>query len=291
MKHFALSLGADRFIIKPTEPDVFVGILLEVIAEHEAGQLVVHRETVKEETVYLREYNAALIRKLEDKLVELEEANQALKRDIAGRKQAEEALRRSEERYRSLVENLNDAVFTLDAQGILTYVSPAIERMLGYSAEEITSQHFSRFIHPDDLPELQASFARTLAGQLEPSEFRIFDRYEDVRWVRTSSRPQFDHDQLIGLIGILTDITERKRAEAALQQSEERYRDLYDNAPDGYCVVDADGLIREMNATQLNWLGYSRREVIGQMRLEDLLMPEGRRQVLNCSTGASAKGS
>ena len=81
---FAMSLGADRFIIKPTEPDVFIGILLEVIAEHEAGRLVVHREMLKEETVYLREYNAALIRKLEDKLVELEEANHALQRDIAG---------------------------------------------------------------------------------------------------------------------------------------------------------------------------------------------------------------
>jgi PAS domain S-box-containing protein len=274
---FALSLGADRYIIKPIEPDIFVGILLEVIAEHERGRLVVHRET-EEETVYLREYNATLIRKLEEKLVEVEQAKQALERDIAGRKQAEEALRRSEERYRSLIENLNDAVFMLDAQGTLTYVSPVIERMMGYAPEEITNQHFSRFLHPDDLPELQASFAQTLAGQLEPSEFRVFNRHGDVRWIRTSSRPQFDHDQLIGLTGILTDITERKRAEEALQQSEERYRDLYDNAPDGYSVVAADGTIREMNATQLNWLGYSDREVIGQLRFEELLTPEGQRQ-------------
>jgi PAS domain S-box-containing protein len=276
---FALSLGADRFIIKPTEPDVFIGILLEVIAEHEAGRLVVHREMVKEETVYLREYNAALIRKLEDKLVELEEANHDLQRDIAGRKQAEEALRHSEERYRSLVENLNDAVFMLDTQGRLTYISSAIEPIFGYSVEQVTDQPFSRFIYPDDLPRLQASFVRTLAGQLEPSEFRVFDRQRDVRWVRTSSRPQFDHEQLVGLTGIVTDITERKQTEEALQQSEARYRDLYDNAPDGYCVMDIDGLIRDMNATQLNWLGYSRQEVIGRMQLKDLLMPEGRRQV------------
>jgi two-component system cell cycle sensor histidine kinase/response regulator CckA len=153
-EEFALSLGADRFIIKPTEPDVFIWILLEVIQEHEAGQLVVHRETGEEETVYLKEYSAALVRKLEDKLVELEGINQALKRDIA----------------------------------------------------------------------------------------------------------------------------RRKRAEAALQRSEERYRDLYDNAPDGYCVVDEDGLIREMNATQLNWLGYNRRKVIDKLRLEDLLIPDGRRR-------------
>jgi two-component system cell cycle sensor histidine kinase/response regulator CckA len=152
---FALSLGADRFIIKPTEPDVFIQILLEVIQEHEAGQLVVHGETNEEEAVYLKEYSAALVRKLEDKLLELEKTNQLLKRDI----------------------------------------------------------------------------------------------------------------------------TRRKRVEAALRRSEERYRDLYDNAPDGYCVVDVDGLIREMNATQLNWLGYSRQKVIDQLRLEDLLLPAERRRI------------
>src|SRR5688572_29449828 len=71
-QEFGLSLGADRYIIKPIEPDVFVGILLEVIREHEASQLVVQDKTVEEEPVYLRAYNAALIRKLEDKLAELE---------------------------------------------------------------------------------------------------------------------------------------------------------------------------------------------------------------------------
>ncbi|MBI1877890.1 MAG: response regulator, partial [Chloroflexi bacterium] len=94
-EEFALSLGAERFIVKPTEPDVFVGILLEVIRKHEAGRLVVHGAMEAEETVYLKEYNATLIRKLEDKIVELEEANQALKRDIAERKRVEGQLKAS----------------------------------------------------------------------------------------------------------------------------------------------------------------------------------------------------
>ena len=79
--------------------------------------------------------------------------------------------------------------------------------------------------------------------------------------------------------GVVEDITERKQAEAVLRHSEERYRDLYNNAPDGYCVVDTEGLIREINATQLSWLGYCRHEVIGQLLLEDMFIPEGGCQI------------
>ncbi len=134
-------------------------------------------------------------------------------RDITERKQAEAALRESEERYRSLVENLNEVVFATDTQGSITYISPVSERVSAYTAEEITGQSFSRFIHPNDLPELQASFMRTLAGRLEPSEFRIITKHGAVRWVQTSSRPQFHNGQLVGLMGILTDITERRWAD------------------------------------------------------------------------------
>jgi PAS domain S-box-containing protein len=91
-EEFALSLGAERFIVKPVEPDVFVGMLQEVIREAEAGQLVAPREPVEEEAVYLREYNEALIRKLEDKMLQLEEANRALERDVTERKRAEERI-------------------------------------------------------------------------------------------------------------------------------------------------------------------------------------------------------
>jgi PAS domain S-box-containing protein len=73
---FALSLGAERFIVKPAEPDVFAGMVQEIIQEHEAGRLVAPREPVEEETIYLREYNEALIRKLEDKMIQLQETNQ-----------------------------------------------------------------------------------------------------------------------------------------------------------------------------------------------------------------------
>jgi signal transduction histidine kinase/DNA-binding response OmpR family regulator len=106
----ALSLGADRFIVKPVEPDVFVEMLEEVIREAEGGRIV-PRGPVEEETVYLREYNEALVRKLERKIVQLEEANRALEAEVSERKRAEQGLRTYARRLRALHE-IDQAVLT-----------------------------------------------------------------------------------------------------------------------------------------------------------------------------------
>ena len=90
---FALSLGAERFIVKPQEPDAFVDIVREILEGHEASQPVAPREVVEEEGVFFRQYNEVLIRKLEDKLLQLEQANQALEREVAEHRQAEQELR------------------------------------------------------------------------------------------------------------------------------------------------------------------------------------------------------
>jgi PAS domain S-box-containing protein len=98
---FALSLGAERFIVKPQEPDVFAEMVREVFENYKTDRLGALREPAEEEAVFFREYNEVLIRKLEDKLVQLEEANRVLEREIAERKQAEEALQRYVERLRT----------------------------------------------------------------------------------------------------------------------------------------------------------------------------------------------
>ena len=109
--------------------------------------------------------------------------------DITERKQAEEALRESEKKYRSLVENINDIVFTVDIQGLFTYMSPVAERIFGYTPEEVIGQSFSRFIFQDDLPMLMERFHMMLAGEVDPADYRIVTKTGDVRWVRSSSRP------------------------------------------------------------------------------------------------------
>ena len=99
-EEFALRLGAERFIRKPMEPEVFVGMLREVTEQHKAGQLVAKREAVAEEAVYLKLYNETLIRKLEGKMEQLEQVNQSLDKDITERKRAEEEAKALQEQLR-----------------------------------------------------------------------------------------------------------------------------------------------------------------------------------------------
>ncbi|HNX48546.1 MAG TPA: PAS domain S-box protein [Thermoanaerobaculaceae bacterium] len=148
--------------------------------------------------------------------------------DISERRRTEQALRESEEKYRDLVEKIGEAIFTVDAEGILTFISGAAPRIIGFEPGEVVGQHFSRFVHPDDLPELVASFERTLNGDLHPSEYRVVNKAGASRWVRSSSQPILEGGQPVGLRGVLVDITERRDAEVALQRYARRLESMHD---------------------------------------------------------------
>ncbi len=180
------------------------------------------------------------------------------------RKQAELALRESEERYRELVENINDVIFSVDARGRITYISPMIEQVSGHSPSEVIGRSFVEFVHPDDRALLMESFERTCAGVVEPLEFRVVAKSGEVRWVRSSSRPILQEGQLIGVQGVITDITERKEAEIALRQSEERYRDLVENANDIIYTHDLEGNLTSANAAAMRTYHYRRDEIVGK---------------------------
>ncbi len=153
--------------------------------------------------------------------------------DITKRKCAEEGLATAEEKYRTLVETLNDVIFTLDIQGTIVYINPVVEQILGYAVSEVVGHPFSRFIYPEDLPGVSASFEHTIEGKFEPFEFRVLNKANEIRYVRTSSRLLLKDDLKMGLTGILTDITERILAEEALKKSEERLNLTLDAVNDG----------------------------------------------------------
>lgn len=196
-----------------------------------------------------------------------------LRQEIAGRRRVEAALRRSVEAYRALVENVNDVIFSLDTQGVFTYISPAIERFAGYAVNEIEGQPFARFVHPDDLPGLQVSFGRTLSGALEPYEFRVFARDGSILHVRAFSRILREEGRMAGLTGVMTDITARVRSEneirvlnAELEQrvrertaeleatnrdlrdSEGRYRVLHSISEAAYTAQTPEQLFKSIHA-------------------------------------------
>jgi len=216
-------------------------------------------------------------------------------RDITARKQVEEELRESQRRYRDLIENLNDVVFTLDPLGRFSYISPMIGRISHYTAEEIVGQPFTRFIHPDDLTGLLGSFERTLTGDLEPYEFRVLDKDGISFHVRTSSRPLFKNGDLVGLAGVMTDIRRRKQAEEELERyrgnledlveertkelegateglrrSERYYRSLIRNAGDMIDILNADFTIRWGSPSAGRITGYTPEDIYRKSILDNI---------------------
>jgi len=200
-EEFALSLGAERFIVKPMEPDVFVGILKEIIKSHEMGTLAAPRSPVQEEAVYLKKYNERLIKKLEDKVLKLERLN--------------DELRESEEKYRTLIDNANDAVALIEPTGYLKFVNPEFCRMSGYSMEEAKELHFSELIHPDDLAMVMENLKKMLAGEKVPRnyEFRVLTKSGETIHVELNSSTIEREGEIVEVLSIIRDISERKRTE------------------------------------------------------------------------------
>ena len=167
------------------------------------------------ETVLLRSDGSTIHAELNAGLITYEgnPADLVMVRNVTERRHMEEALRESEERFRSLVENINEVIFTTDMRGVVTYISPVIESMSGFKVKEIIGKPFRRFIHPGDLPGLQANIRRGMEGLPEPVEVRVYDNEGSVRHVLVSNSVISKEGKLVGITGVLTDISERIRAE------------------------------------------------------------------------------
>ena len=201
----------------------------------------------------------------------------SVNRDITERKRAEEALARERILLRTLIDNLPDAIYVKDAEGRKVLSNPADVHSMGLQAEAEVLGKTDREVYP---PEVAASFdahdqsvlqtGTPLLGYEEP----LVDASGECRWWLTSKLPLRDESgQVTGLVGIGHDITERKRAEGALRESEGRFRSLYERAPLGYQSLDAQGCLIDVNQAWLDLLGYSRDDVIGHW-FGDFLAPQ-----------------
>lgn len=154
-------------------------------------------------------------------------------RDISERKKEQIKLFESEQKYRMLVENINDVHAILDLNGFISYVSPSVERLSGYLPEEITGKNFSEFVYSEDMPYVLEMFKRTLEGTRKPDEYRMVDKKGKVLWVRTSSSLIVKEGIKIGISSLLTDVTERRKLEEEIIHISEKERmrigrDLHD---------------------------------------------------------------
>jgi PAS domain S-box-containing protein len=202
--------------------------------------------------------------------------------DITERKQAEEALWESERRYRLLAENVTDVIWTTDMNLRPTYLSPSITRLLGYSLEEAMSHSMEESLTPASLEIAAKAFveALTVKGmeekeqlRLQPLEVELYRKDGSTVWAEVTISSLRDKDgQRIGFLGVDRDITERKQAEEALRESEEKFRHLAEEISDGIAVI-LGGKIYWVNQAFCDTFGYTREELLGK-GVDYLTVPE-----------------
>lgn len=142
-------------------------------------------------------------------------------RDVSQRKAVKRQLAESEEMYRNLIENIQEAVFMIDQDGIVRFISSAIERITGYNPDELCGRSVNDFIFQEDLDLIKEQFEKLARNILAPDEYRIICKNGEIRWISSSSRPIFENGRFCGIHGILADIHERKIAQQALQNQQE----------------------------------------------------------------------
>ena len=194
-----------------------------------------------------------------------------------GRRRMQQALRQNEEHYRSIVETAPDGIWTLSIEGMFTSLNPAFEKILGWSREEWLGKPFMSIIHPDDRALALEKFLRGLrGGPPEPFEIRVLSKSGEYLVGEIIGIPLMKDGEVVGGLGFARNITERKRVEEALKQSEEKLRAMFRSVADGITVTDQEGHILEINESKLRLHGYTdKRELIGRSVFE-LLSPKER---------------
>jgi PAS domain S-box-containing protein len=195
--------------------------------------------------------------------------------DITERKRAEKALRASEERYRDLVENAHDIIYSHDLKGNYTSVNKAVEQITGYSREEALNINLAQIIAPEYLEQARSMIQRKLAGDKETVyDLEIVAKDGHRIAFEVNTRLIYQDGVPVGIHGIARDVTERKRAQEELRESEERFRDLVENSSELICTHDLDGWILSANRAAVDVLGYDQKEWVGKRNLRDILAPE-----------------
>ena len=181
-------------------------------------------------------------------------------RDIMERKDAEVALRESEKRYRQVIEDAAEVIYTTDAKGNFTYGNSAGLKITGYSLEELQRLNYLDLVLPEHRQKVTDNYARQFRERRSTSyiEFPFLCKSGKVIWFGQNASMVIEDGKVAGFHIIARDITERKRAEQALFDSEQRYRNLVENAPDVIFTLSPDGTITSLNPAFETITGWPR---------------------------------
>jgi PAS domain S-box-containing protein len=199
--------------------------------------------------------------------------------DITERKQVEETLRASEQRFRALVENGFDGISLQDADGLITYVSPAYKRILGYEPAEVVGKKPFAQVHPDEI-ELalqKREEIRKTPGARQTMQFRTQHKNGTWQWLEVTLTNLLEEPSVGAIVVNFRDITEHHQSELALRQSEEKFRAIWDNAMDAMLIVNDDMQYVDANPAACALYGVTREELV-RHSMADFVTPEKRQE-------------
>ncbi|MEA2095125.1 MAG: PAS domain S-box protein [Candidatus Cloacimonadota bacterium] len=171
-------------------------------------------------------------------------------RDITERKQAEQALKESEKRFKQLVENANDIIYQLDVKGYITYVNPVTLKMGSYTKKDLIGKKYLEIVHPDYYHEIKRFFRTQFTNKIKNTykEFPVKTKSGSLVWLGQNVQLLFEKNKIIGYQAVARDITARKKSELALRESENRFKYLFEQSPVSIWEEDFSKVYEYLNA-------------------------------------------
>ncbi|MGE5445849.1 MAG: PAS domain S-box protein [Ignavibacteriales bacterium] len=195
---------------------------------------------------------------------EIESLNQKLHDETIEAKQVEKVLIESEHKFQLITENIKETVFVYDMNRKLQYVNSAFEVLTGYTTKELHKGDFINYIHPDDEARITQLWERLFQGKsFSGEEFRIVTKDGQTKWYLSSWNPLINKEKKqVGVLGTGLDITERKRVEETLRESEMKFRSVVESANDAIILVNDSGNIISCNKGTQAIFGYTQEELL-----------------------------
>ena len=205
-----------------------------------------------------------------------------LRRYIVERKRTEFTLRMSEQCFSAIADYSYFWEIWINPAGRPVWTNPAVQRVTGYSIEDLMAMpdYPAPLIHEQDRRRMVKAFNSALEGNMgNEVQFHLVRKDGAVIWTEASWKPIYDKENaFIGYRASIRDITNRKRAEQEVKETQERFSDFFKNAPIGFHIFGPDQIIVDINDAELEMIGYSRDEIIGEKTWAELIIPEERQQ-------------
>lgn len=262
----------------PEDAEIDVALFAELMEDNREHFQIEKRYVRKDRVVVWGRLTVSLLRNNSDAPPHA----LAMVEDITERKRAEEALEASEAKFRSLIENASDVVTILEADGTIRYESPAVERVLGYQADELEGQSLFGFVHPDDLSETEKRVREALQNPGQKIDYALRFRHSDgsFRWLEGVAVNLLDDSAVRGIVANSRDVTERVESERKLVASSKElerehalFEQLFKSSPAAVVLTDPADRVLRINPAFTSLFGYTEAEMIGR-GLGELIAPE-----------------